>query len=293
MKGSSMKDLEPNHFVELRYNRKKQDLRYDGSFQLSLRRPSRTPAYSRPYVPGDPVQLIDWKVFARTDQLLMREEHDESAARVLIVVDLGPTMDWPDSKSKIFVIKKRELALRAALNISYLHFRVADFVKTTVAAKNVASPDQSLGIKNATDVSNLFERLKGCEFGEEGLLNHSSNFLFDGRPFDVGYWVTDGLGVRGLPRWVKYCKNFRYLHCLSSYEVDVEWVEPTVCYYDHSSERREYLGSVLKDGDQFQKRITDWLSDTEQEVIQNGGRYQLITEATGIKDFHDQLLESW
>jgi uncharacterized protein (DUF58 family) len=55
-------------------------------------------AGSRPYVPGDPVQAIDWKSSARlatardTDEFVVLERSAEEAPRVVVVVDRRPEM---------------------------------------------------------------------------------------------------------------------------------------------------------------------------------------------------------
>jgi uncharacterized protein (DUF58 family) len=59
------------------------------------------PAGSRPYVPGDPIATIDWAASARlsaargADEFIVREQFDEEAPLVAIVLDQRPSMGIP------------------------------------------------------------------------------------------------------------------------------------------------------------------------------------------------------
>jgi uncharacterized protein (DUF58 family) len=67
-------------------------------------------AGSRPYVPGDPVSTIDWRLSARLstargdDEFLVRERYADEAPRVVVVLDRRPSMglypDWSPWLSK-------------------------------------------------------------------------------------------------------------------------------------------------------------------------------------------------
>lgn len=59
------------------------------------------------YQPGDPISALDWKVFARTDKLMIRRQSADTDANVVLVLDAsgdmqstanGQTEDWVNSK---------------------------------------------------------------------------------------------------------------------------------------------------------------------------------------------------
>ena len=59
------------------------------------------------YQPGDPISSLDWKVFARTDKLMVRQQSADTDANVVFVLDAsgdmqsthsGKTDDWTESK---------------------------------------------------------------------------------------------------------------------------------------------------------------------------------------------------
>src|SRR3954452_3985994 len=61
-------------------------------------------AGSRPYVPGDDIDAIDWAASARvssardSDEFIVRQRYAEEAPRVVVVVDRRPSMSlYPDT----------------------------------------------------------------------------------------------------------------------------------------------------------------------------------------------------
>lgn len=59
----------------------------------SARRGASTEFYDfRPYVPGDPVRLLDWRALARTDRAYLRRFHHEGQLSVTIVLDASASM---------------------------------------------------------------------------------------------------------------------------------------------------------------------------------------------------------
>lgn len=51
-------------------------------------------AEHRPYLPGDDIRRIDWRVFARTDRFYVKEFEAETHASVSLVVDLSRSMAY-------------------------------------------------------------------------------------------------------------------------------------------------------------------------------------------------------
>jgi len=49
-------------------------------------------AQHRPYVPGDDIRRLDWKVFARTDKLQVKQQQQETNLDLLVLVDASGSM---------------------------------------------------------------------------------------------------------------------------------------------------------------------------------------------------------
>src|SRR5689334_25140702 len=48
----------------------------------------------RDYQPGDELRRIDWRLYARTDRLNIRETHEDTPLRVLLVLDVSASMRY-------------------------------------------------------------------------------------------------------------------------------------------------------------------------------------------------------
>lgn len=64
----------------------------------------------RPYSPGDDLRYLDWNVYARQRELFVKEFTARASARVRILMDLSPSMDY-GSPSRFHFVKQLTAAL--------------------------------------------------------------------------------------------------------------------------------------------------------------------------------------
>lgn len=79
----------------------------------------------RPYVPGDEVKRIDWKVFARSDRYYIRESEQETSLRATLLLDLSGSMNYKGENSGL---SKADYAKGLALALASLFVRQQDAV---------------------------------------------------------------------------------------------------------------------------------------------------------------------
>ncbi|MCX6119329.1 MAG: DUF58 domain-containing protein [Proteobacteria bacterium] len=123
----TLSSLEPDWNEDIIDMRFKTSMRTQGSLRMTLMKPSRNPESSRPYVSGDPIHLIDWKAYARTDQVTLRQHRDEASQHVEILIDLRGSMKWPDFDGDR-PISKSDLAIRIGLWVAHTHIKYGDTV---------------------------------------------------------------------------------------------------------------------------------------------------------------------
>jgi uncharacterized protein (DUF58 family) len=51
-------------------------------------------AEHRPYMPGDPLKYVDWKVFAKTDRYYLKEFEEETNLKAYLLLDVSKSMDY-------------------------------------------------------------------------------------------------------------------------------------------------------------------------------------------------------
>ncbi|MGE0174796.1 MAG: DUF58 domain-containing protein [Oligoflexales bacterium] len=261
---------------------------HHGSFFLKMRKPDRFPAFSRQYMPGDPPRLIDWKVFARTDQAIVREKRDNARANVVIGIDWSDTMNWPVPSMELAnaTPTKREIATRLALNLCYFHLKSGDRVNI-VLTKNAAGAQgmQKLIASSSSDVLQIFEHLTKNAFD----LEHTGFVqAFDplrlGRP-DMVYFLSDALNDN-LPAFFSTSRRKIFIHILSSLEDEIEWTQDEICYFDYERDRKEYLGSALKHNGFYKSELEKWKHKLTGSLRKVGSDYVFLTDNSPISYFH-------
>ncbi|MDP4229204.1 MAG: DUF58 domain-containing protein [Bacteroidota bacterium] len=82
-------------------------------------------AEHRPYLPGDPIRNIDWKLFARTDRHYIKQFEEETNLKAHIVVDSSRSMNYSSDPK---IITKYRYATILAASLAYLLTRQQDAV---------------------------------------------------------------------------------------------------------------------------------------------------------------------
>lgn len=70
----------------------------------------------RPYVPGDEIRHVDWKVFARSDRYYIREFEEETNVRAHLLLDASGSMGYRGTGG----IEKLDYARKTAACLAYL-----------------------------------------------------------------------------------------------------------------------------------------------------------------------------
>ncbi|MDZ4404733.1 DUF58 domain-containing protein [Prosthecobacter sp.] len=78
----------------------------------------------RPYVQGDEIRRLDWKIFGRTDRFYIREFDEETNLRATIVLDASGSMNYRGGKG----ILKFDYARKLAASLAYLLMSQQDAV---------------------------------------------------------------------------------------------------------------------------------------------------------------------
>jgi len=130
----------------------------------------------RPYVPGDEIRSIDWKLFGKTDRLFIRQYEDETNLRCIIALDQSGSMKYSGTRSN--GISKHEFAVQLAACLSYLLVKQQDSVGLATFDSKLRTyiPPRS----RPNHLQTLFEAIAQSTPGNEtelsvvlqGLLNH-------------------------------------------------------------------------------------------------------------------------
>lgn len=82
-------------------------------------------AEHRPYMPGDDLRYLDWRIAARSDRWVVKLFEEETNARAAVVLDVSRSMQWTGDPARL---TKLAYAERLAAAISLLMLRQRDAV---------------------------------------------------------------------------------------------------------------------------------------------------------------------
>ena len=82
-------------------------------------------AEHRPYMPGDPLKNLDWKVLAKSDRYLVKQYTEETNLRAHLLVDLSGSMGFRSERASM---AKLEYARSLAAALAYLMLGQQDAV---------------------------------------------------------------------------------------------------------------------------------------------------------------------
>ena len=284
-------NIEPLDEIDFTYNRSHHSFRSSGSFIQILKKPTKYLEFTRSYVTGDPINFIDWKIYGRTENLILRENREESSCCVKIIVDLSPTMNWPsdaDCARFSFDVKtKQEVAFRLALNMAYRHASGGDFVDIVLIGS--AEP-KIVRVKSPSEMQIIFSSFLKKGFSKEILLDYAiSSELKTERRYLIEYLISDLIGF--LPEThFSDAKHKFVLHLLSSLEVGIDWVDSKAKYAESHSSKVEYDGSTI--AKQYPNELNRWRVKIKDSCKNNGLSYIGINDSTSIFEFESHLVEA-
>jgi uncharacterized protein (DUF58 family) len=85
-------------------------------------------AEHRLYNTGESTKHLDWKLFARTDRLFVKQYEEETNLRCQLVIDTSSSMLFPYEKGKVSKVNKLAFSVYSAAAIIYLLRRQRDAV---------------------------------------------------------------------------------------------------------------------------------------------------------------------
>lgn len=113
-------------------------------------------AEHKQYNTGDSTRHIDWKLYARTDKLYIKNYEEETNLRCLVLIDSSNSMYHPDDSSS-----KIKFAIRSSAALIHLLQQQRDAVGLSTFSGKI---DSYSSIKNSTlHANNLFKQLEELE----------------------------------------------------------------------------------------------------------------------------------
>jgi uncharacterized protein (DUF58 family) len=114
-------------------------------------------AEHRPYIAGDEMRRVDWRVFARTDRLYVKESEEETNAPVRLLLDVSGSLSYAPRKAR-----KLDYARYLTAALAYLATRQGDRVGLVCFDEKVRAsvPARGGGQRHLQTILLALERLE-------------------------------------------------------------------------------------------------------------------------------------
>lgn len=227
----------------------------------------------RPYMTGDSLRFVDWKVYARTDRFYIKQFEEETNLRCYLVLDTSKSMNFTSNK-----ISKWQYASYLAAGLTYLLLRQRDATGLVLFDEQIRlqMPPRSMG----SYLRQIAKQLQNAQLGSD---THIADAL---------HQVADQFRRRGLiilisdllddpAEVIKGLKHFRHdqhevivFHILDRQEVEFNF-HGNVLFKDlESQEKIKTQPFLIKE--QYRQRMQSFLKTYQLETSKNNIEYQLI-----------------
>jgi uncharacterized protein (DUF58 family) len=106
-------------------------------------------AEHRPYMPGDPLKNLDWKVWAKSDRFLVKQYTEETNLRCHLLLDLSGSMAFQSSRA---AMSKLEYAQCLCASLAWLMLQQQDAVGTLLFAEQPRAWVPARAVRSHLDV---------------------------------------------------------------------------------------------------------------------------------------------
>src|SRR5258708_1656403 len=89
-------------------------------------------AQHRPYVAGDDIRHVDWKVFGKTDKVYLKQYQEETNLHLICIVDASESMGFSSIDAGKATWSKYDQATASAASLSYMAIHQQDSVGLAV-----------------------------------------------------------------------------------------------------------------------------------------------------------------
>jgi len=242
----------------------------------------------RRYSPGDDTRLIDWKLFARTEEYFIKQFEEERSLTVHVLVDASASMDYGEGSTHKF-----EYAAKIGLGFAYLTAEEHnDFIFGTVRDR-VTRLDA--GRSTRGEVLDLIDRLNGTTLSgsldfERSLAAYADRI----RSRSLVVVVTDCLAdpdaiESGVAALARTDSDVLVARVVAPAERDPR-VAGDALFVDPETEetRRSYFSGSF--ADTYRSRLEAHASEVSRRVSRLGGEF--VTVDTG-EEYFDSFGTVW
>jgi uncharacterized protein (DUF58 family) len=240
----------------------------------------------REYMQGDPIERIDWNVYARTDKYVIRRFHDEVNIRANLLLDTSESMSFQSEGP----MSKMDYSCHLAAALMYVMINQGDSTSLTTFdddLRNMYEPAATLGGLRPM-LTGLEEIVPQGESNIEQALTKATE-LFRGRSMVVV--ISDLLQdprqtLKGIGSLSYAGHDVTVFHVLDPAEIRLP--QEGLIEVEFLESRKKMNVDIDDFRDLYLQRIRQYLDDVRIGCANEGANYILVDTST---DLHDALLK--
>ncbi len=147
-------------------------------------------AEHRLYNTGESTKHLDWKLFARTDRLFVKQYEEETNLRCQIVIDTSSSMLFPYEKGKVSKINKLAFSVYSAAAIIYLLRKQRDAVGLSLFSDEIEFHSEAR--LSSVHIDLLYNQLGNLLRQEQAQLQKKTNTV------DALHMIAENIHKRSL-----------------------------------------------------------------------------------------------
>ncbi len=226
------------------------------------------------YTPGDDIKHIDWRAFAKTDKLHVKQFEDETNLRVELLLDHSGSMGFQGEQP----LSKLDYAKVLTASLAYLALRQSD--ATGLATFSTEITEQLPPRSKSSHLMEILSRLTNLKAeGETNLSATLEQFVRSRRRPTFTIVVTDMLDpsetvLQMLRALASRRHEVTVLHVLAPEEIDFPYENPAV--FSSMEDARKLFVHPRTLRQRYVKAMADHLRDREKQMQSAQIDYKLI-----------------
>jgi len=249
-------------------------------------------AENRPYVPGDDVRFLDWKMYARSDRFYIKQFDAETNLRAYLVLDVSRSMAWCSDPASL--TSKLQYGRLLAASLAALMLRQGDAVGLLAFDEEVREHVRprgrrahlglllrglaALGADGRTDAGNAIRDV-AVRMNRRGLVLLLSDLL------------VEPAGTRRALRYLRHRgHDVLVLHIMDPAERELPASGDAIYFDPESGEELLASSSALRG--EFRASVDRAIHEWRIECLKMGAAYHLLTTDQPLRLALQRLLET-
>ncbi len=234
----------------------------------------------RAYVAGDELYRVDWNIYGRLDNLVLKQFEDEEQLTVHLLLDVSPSMDWGEPN-------KRRYASMLTAALGYIGLAGLERLSVATFAGDIVDRyGPARGTREMPQLLRFLERDQPLSGGTD-FSSALGRYVRQYRRPGLVLLISDLLSPEGYERGLRALLANRYevglLHVLSPQEIEPP-MRGDLRLRDRETGDAVEVTLNQRAVESYRQRFGAWCAEIESFCARYGILYHRVSSATDLED---------